>query len=96
MEADRLKKLEKLVGLELEAGERSQLLLDLQALEDFVGKLSPLPEGSTEVPAAKVQDVLPPLEIPLDAGQLIRNAPSWAEGFFQVPSPLVDSAEERS
>ncbi len=85
MDEKRLAELEKLAGLELEASQRAQFLVELQALEDLASHLPPL--NSTLVTQSPVQQN-PEKDYPacpLDEKTIRQNAPDMQDGLFRIP-----------
>lgn len=86
MDQKRLVELEKLAGLELEASERAQFLVELRALEDLASDLPPL---NSVIDGPVPKEIDPERDFPdrtLDEATVQQNAPDIQDGLFRIPA----------
>jgi Asp-tRNA(Asn)/Glu-tRNA(Gln) amidotransferase C subunit len=85
MDSKRLKELEQLAGLNLDPSERGRMLADLVCLEKFVARLPEVQGNSIPGHCSVHQDNPSPVPGEMDSSVVRENAPSLANGFFEIP-----------
>ena len=79
-----LDRVQDLAQLELESGEREQLLVDLRRILRFAAEMGELPEDVSpdETPPARLREGDAPSK---HVQKRTHEAPDWREGWFVVP-----------